>query len=256
MNLLAEQFGAEVIAVDIGMNTDVDDRRILNRKIAYGTGDIADGSAMSREQAESAVDVGMRLVRELSESGTDIIVTGEMGIGNTTTSAAVASVILGIPPEQAAGRGAGLDSAGLDRKISVIRRALKVNTPDPHDPMDILAKLGGFDIAGMAGLFLGGAECGIPVVIDGVISAAAACIAEMISPGCRNFMLPSHVSNEPAARLLLARLGLSAPITAGFHLGEGTGGIMLLPLLDGALSVYYGAHRFDDMNMERYTELT
>ena len=108
----------------------------------------------------------------------------------------------------------------------------------------------------MAGLFLGGAECGIPVVIDGVISAAAACIAEMISSGCRNFMLPSHVSNEPAARLLLGRLGLSAPITAGFHLGEGTGGIMLLPLLDGALSVYYGAHRFDDMNMERYTELT
>ena len=235
VNLLAEQFGAEVIAVDIGMNTDVDDGRILNRKIAYGTGDIADGPAMSREQAESAVDVG---------------------IGNTTTSAAVACVILGTPPEQAAGRGAGLDSAGLDRKISVIRRALKVNAPYPHDPMDILAKLGGFDIAGMAGLLLGGAECGIPVVIDGVISAAAACIAEMISPGCRDFMLPSHISNEPAAKLLLDRLGLSAPITAGFHLGEGTGGIMLLPLLDGALSVYYGAHRFDDMNMERYTELT
>lgn len=256
VNLLSEQFGAEVIAVDIGMNTDVDHGRILNRKIAYGTGNIAVGPAMSREQAESAVDVGIRLVRELSGSGTDIIITGEMGIGNTTTSAAVASVILGIPPEQAAGRGAGLDSAGLDRKISVIKRALKVNAPDSHDPMDILAKLGGFDIAGMAGLFLGGAECGIPVVIDGVISAAAACIAEMISPGCRDFMLPSHVSNEPAARLLLGRLGLSAPITAGFHLGEGTGGVMLLPLLDGALAVYCGAHRFDDMNMERYTELT
>ena len=135
VNLLAEQFGAEVIAVDIGMNTDVDDGRILNRKIAYGTGDIADGPAMSREQAESAVDVGIRLVRELSESGTDIIVTGEMGIGNTTTSAAVSSAILGTPPEQAAGRGAGLDSAGLDRKISVIKRALEVNSTDPHDPV-------------------------------------------------------------------------------------------------------------------------
>ena len=118
----------------------------------------------------------------------------------------------------------------------------------------MISKLGGFDIAGMVGLFLGGARFGIPVVIDGVISAVSACLAEMIEPGCRDFMLSSHVSNEPAARLLLERLGLKAPITAGLHLGEGTGGVMLLPLLDGALAVYNGAHRFDDMNMERYIE--
>lgn len=256
VNLLAAQFGAEVIAVDIGMNSDVGDERILNRKTAYGTGNIAAGPAMTHEQARQAVDSGIRLARELSQRGTDILITGEMGIGNTTTAAALASVILGISPEKAAGRGAGLDSAGLSRKISVIKRAIAVNSPDPDDPLDILSKLGGFDICGMAGLFLGGAECGLPVVTDGVISAAAACIADMISPGCRDFMLPSHVSNEPAARLLLERLGLSAPITAGFHLGEGTGGVMLLPLLDGALAVYNGAHRFADMNMERYRELT
>lgn len=256
VNLLAKQFGAEVLAVDIGMNSDIDDERIINRKIAYGTGNIAAGAAMSRAQAESAVSVGIQLAGELSQRGTDIIITGEMGIGNTTTSAALASVILGIPPEQAAGRGAGLDSAGLSRKISVIRRAVEINSPVTDDPFDLLSKLGGYDIAGMTGLFLGGEKCGIPVVIDGVISSVSALLAAMISPGCRDFMLPSHVSNEPSAQLVLKKLGLHAPISAGFHLGEGTGGVMLLPLLDGALAVYNGAHKFDDMNMERYTKLT
>ena len=256
VNLLAGQFGAEVIAVDIGMCADVDDRRVLDRKIAYGTGNISAGPAMTREQAQSAVNTGIQLARELSQNGTDIIITGEMGIGNTTTSAAVASVILGISPERAAGRGAGLDSAGLSRKIDAVKRAIAANQPDSSDPFYLLSKLGGFDIAGMTGLFLGGAECGIPVVIDGVISAVAACLAEMAAPGCRDFMLPSHVSNEPAAPLLLEKLGLKAPITAGFHLGEGTGGVMLLPLLDGALAVYNGAHSFDDMDLERYKELT
>lgn len=256
VNLLAGQFGAEVIAVDIGMCADVYDRRVLDRKIAFGTGNISAGPAMTREQAQSAVNAGIQLARELSQNGTDIIITGEMGIGNTTTSAAAASVILGISPERAAGRGAGLDSAGLSRKIDAIKRAIAVNQPDSSDPFDLLSKLGGFDIAGMTGLFLGGAECGIPVVIDGVISAVAACLAEMAAPGCRDFMLPSHVSNEPAAPLLLEKLGLKAPITAGFHLGEGTGGVMLLPLLDGALAVYNGAHSFDDMDLERYKELT
>ena len=256
VNLLAGQFGSEVIAVDIGMCADVDDRRVLGRKIAYGTGNISAGPAMTREQAQSAVNAGIQLARELSQNGTDIIITGEMGIGNTTTSAAVASVILGISPERAAGRGAGLDSAGLSRKIDAVKRAIAANQPDSSDPFDLLSKLGGFDIAGMTGLFLGGAECGIPVVIDGVISAVAACLAEMAAPGCRDFMLPSHVSNEPAAPLLLEKLGLKAPITAGFHLGEGTGGVMLLPLLDGALAVYNGAHSFDDMDLERYKELT
>ncbi len=256
VNLLAKQFGVDVVAVDIGMSSDTDDNRVLNRKVAYGTGNIAAGPAMTKEQARDAINSGIQITRELSQRKTDIIVTGEMGIGNTTTSAAIASVILGITPEKAAGRGAGLDSAGLLRKIAVIKRAVSVNQPDKNDPLDLLSKIGGFDIAGMVGLFLGGAQYGIPVVIDGVISAVSACLAEMIAPGCHNFMLPSHVSNEPAAPLLLEKLGLKAPITAGFHLGEGTGGVMLLPLLDGALAVYNGAHSFDDMKLERYQELS
>ena len=254
VNLLSRQFGADVIAVDIGMCSDVDDRRIINRKIAYGTANISAAQAMSDEQAKQAVSVGVDIAKSRCEHGTDIIITGEMGIGNTTTSAAISAVILDMPPENVTGRGAGIDTDGMSRKISVIDRAIKLNKPDKSDPFDLISKLGGFDIAGMAGLFLGGARFGIPVVIDGVISAVSACLAEMIEPGCRDFMLPSHVSNEPAARLLLERLGLKAPITAGLHLGEGTGGVMLLPLLDGALAVYNGAHRFDDMNMERYIE--
>lgn len=254
VNLLSRQFGADVTAVDIGMCSDVDDRRIINRKIAYGTANIAAAQAMSDEQAEQAVNAGVDIAKSLCEHGTDIIITGEMGIGNTTTSAAISAVILDMPPENVTGRGAGIDIDGMSRKISVIDRAIKLNKPDKSDPFDLISKLGGFDIAGMVGLFLGGARFGIPVVIDGVISAVSACLAEMIEPGCRDFMLPSHVSNEPAARLLLERLGLKAPITVGLHLGEGTGGVMLLPLLDGALAVYNGAHRFDDMNMERYIE--
>lgn len=254
VNLLARQFGAEVSAVDIGMCSDVDDRRIINRKIAYGTANIAAGPAMSVEQARRAVSVGIDIAKSLCEHGANIIITGEMGIGNTTTSAAISAAILDMPPENVTGRGAGIDTDGMSRKIRAIDRAIKLNQPDKSDPFDLISKLGGFDIAGMAGLFLGGARFGIPVVIDGVISAVSACLAEMIEPGCRDFMLPSHVSNEPAARLLLERLGLMAPITAGLHLGEGTGGVMLLPLLDGALAVYNGAHRFDDMNMERYIE--
>mgnify|MGYP004713007883 FL=1 len=255
VNMLANQFSTEILTVDIGIDSDIYCSNIINKKIAYGTRSIAKGPAMDPSQARKSISNGIEIVYDLCRNGTDIIITGEMGIGNTTTSAAIASVILGIPAEITTGRGAGLDSSGMSRKIAAIHRAIKLNKPDPTDPIDVLSKLGGFDIAGMTGLFLGGAECGIPIVIDGVISAVSACLAEMISPGCRDFMLPSHVSNEPSARLLLEKLALKAPINAGFHLGEGTGGIMLLPLLDGALAVYNGAHRFDEMNMERYKEL-
>ncbi len=252
---MAESFGAEVIPVDVGMNTDLDDVRILRRKTAYGTKNIANGAAMTLEQAEAAICAGMDVAGELAGNGVRILVSGEMGIGNTTTAAAIACVLLDKPPEALAGRGAGLDSAGLKRKISVIRRAIEVNQPDRNRPLELLAKLGGFDIAGMTGLFLGGAVYRVPVVIDGVISAAAAALAASNAPNARDYRLPSNTSEEPAAAGLLGLLKMEAPICAGLRLGEGTGGILLLPLLDGALSVYRSAHRFDDLNMERYAEL-
>lgn len=255
INALADAYGADVISIDIGINRDVDCEKLINRKIAYSTNNIAVSPAMTVSQAEKAVCVGMDVVRDLKEKGVDIIVTGEMGIGNTTTASAVSSVLLDMPVEEVTGYGAGLTSEGLERKISVIKRAIALNRPDRNDPFDVLSKVGGFDIAGMTGLFLGGAVYGIPVIIDGVISACSAVIACRIKPLCAEYMLAGHVSGEPAGIKLLESIGLKAVINAGLRLGEGTGGIMLLPLLDGALSLYRNAHRFDEIGIERYVEL-
>ena len=252
INVLAKLYNAIVTAVDIGIDRDVESEKLLKRKISYGTKNIAEGAAMTTEQAEKAIAVGMDIVRN---SKADIIVTGEMGIGNTTTSAALASVLLDIPPKEITGRGAGLDIAGLERKISAVERAIAVNKPDKTKPVELLAKLGGYDIAGMTGIFLGGAVYHVPIVIDGVISAVAALLACEICPFAKDYMLASHVSGERSGKMLLEKLGLKPLITAEMRLGEGTGGIMLLPLLDGALSVYNSAHRFDEMGMERYVEL-
>ncbi len=254
INRLAEVFNADVFPVDIGMNTSSRLAKLLNRKIASGTGNIAEGAAMTREQAVEAVSAGIDIAGECAEKGCDILVTGEMGIGNTTTSSAIASVLLNVPPESVTGRGAGLDDEGLRRKIEVIKRAVEVNRPEAEDALDVLSKLGGFDIAGMTGLFLGGAVYRIPVVIDGFISAVSAALAVKINPLARDYMLCSHVSAEPAGAKLLESIGLKPLITAGLCLGEGTGGIMLLPLLDGALSVYRSAHSFGDLNIKQYEE--
>ncbi len=252
VNVIAAAVNAQVEAVDIGVAADTSAR---NRKIACGTRNIAAGAAMSAEEAEAAINTGIELVKEHKERGTQIIVTGEMGIGNTTTAAALTSVLLGLPPRDVTGRGAGLDDVRLARKIEVIERAIALNAPDRKKPAELLAKLGGFDIAGMTGLFLGGALYHIPVVIDGVISAAAAAVAAALAPQSAGYMLASHCSSEPAGRLLLDSLGLKAPIQAEMRLGEGTGGLMLLPLLDCALSVYRRAHTFDGIELERYIPL-
>ena len=252
VNVIAAAVNADVQAVDIGVAAQT---RALDRKIAAGTGNIVLGAAMTREQAEKAIETGVALVRGAKSEHIDIIVTGEMGIGNTTTAAAVSSVLLGLAPRDVTGRGAGLDDARLTRKIKVVERAIAVNRPDADDAVDVLAKVGGFDIAGMTGLFLGGAECGIPVVIDGAISAAAALVACRIAPECSDFILASHVSAEPVGKMLLGAIGAKPLITAEMRLGEGTGGLMLLPLLDCALSVYNNAHRFDDIKLERYRPL-
>lgn len=255
INKLAEVFGASVTAVDIGVERNVNSPKILNRKISYGTKNIAVEAAMTKEQAEKSICLGIDIMRELKNEGVNIVVTGEMGIGNTTTSAAIASVLLDVQPSIVTGRGAGLDSAGLERKIAVIEKAIAKNAPEATDPIELISKLGGFDIGGMTGLFLGGAIYGIPVIIDGVISAVAALLAKKINPISVEYMLASHVSSEPAGKMLLEKIGLKPLINAEMRLGEGTGGIMLLPLLDGALAVYNHSHKFDEIGIERYVEL-
>ena len=253
VNAVANSVHCLVTAVDIGMSSDVDAPGLLDRKIAYGTRNFAKGPAMSREECERALLVGAELAGEFHTKGCQILVAGEMGIGNTTPTAALAAFLLGLPAEQLTGRGAGLSDAGLSRKIGAIRAALSVNHPDPADPVGALAALGGLEIAGMAGLFLGGAYHHIPVVIDGVISAAAAAMAVKICPCSVQYMLASHTSGEPAGEGLLRLLGLRPVIQAGLRLGEGTGGLLLLPLLDAALSLYRSAHRFAELPIERYT---
>ena len=255
VNAIAAACNVSVIAVDVGIAQDVDCDRLINRKVVYGTGNIAAGNAMTEAETKAAIKVGMDIAGELAENGTKLIITGEMGIGNTTPAAAIASVLLGLPPEKVTGRGAGLTAEGLQRKINVVRRAIEVNNPSPDKPLELLQKTGGAEIAAMTGLFLGGAYYRVPVVVDGVISAAAAAVACALQPVCSEYMLASHCSGEPAGEGLLAYCGLTAPINAGLRLGEGTGGVLLVSLLDGALALYNNSHRFDETNIERYVEL-
>ena len=178
-----------------------------------------------------------------------------MGIGNTTTSSAVVSVLLDLPPEQVTGRGAGLSSAGLERKISAIRRGIALHRPNRGDVLEVISRVGGLDMAGMVGLYLGGAAYGVPVLMDGFISAAAALCAVRLCPQVQEYLLPSHQSGEPAARLVMDELGLSPILHAGMRLGEGTGAVALMPLLDMALAVYREAGSFEEIEMEAYTRL-
>lgn len=254
INCIANCFNAEVVPIDIGINSDIEIDGLLNKKIARGTKNISSGAAMTVEQTEKAIEIGMDAVRDCKKNGFKIIVTGEMGIGNTTASSAIAAALLGLPASEVTGVGAGLDGAGLRRKIAAVERAVAVNKPEKIKPVELLAKLGGFDIAGMTGLFLGGAVYKIPVVIDGFISAVSAAVACEINSLTREFMLCSHASGEPAAAKILEYIGLEPIITAKMRLGEGTGGAMLLPLLDGALAVYNSAHKFDELPIERYVD--
>lgn len=250
---MARAAGAELCPVDIGIAREMHVPGLLDRKIRFGTADITEGPAMTREEAVRAIQTGIGLVGELKEKGVNIIATGEMGIGNTTTSSAVVSVLLDKPAEAVTGRGAGLDSAGLRRKIAAIRRAVEINRPDPADPIDVLCKVGGLDIAGIAGAFLGGAIHRVPVAVDGFISGAAALIAQRLCPAAKCAMFASHVSAEPAGRMVLDALGLSPMITADMCLGEGTGAVALFPLLDMGLAVYREMSTFDDAHIETYT---
>lgn len=250
VNVMAKACGAHVFPVDVGMIHDVPG--LLSKKLARGTKDISQGPAMTREQAEAAILTGIQLVEEKKAAGYRLLAVGEAGIGNTTTASAVAAVLLGLPPEAVTGRGSGLSDAGLFRKREAIGRALTINRPDPRDPLDVLAKVGGFDIAAMTGAFLGGAVSRIPVVADGVISAAAALCAVGLCKEAREYILPSHVSAEPAGALLMEALGFSPILHGALRLGEGTGAAALFPLLDLAAAVYTQAATFDDIQLKAY----
>ena len=250
---MATKAGAEVFSVDIGMNQTVPG--VINRRVAAGTQNIAQGPAMSRTQAEHGIRLGMELVRLKKEEGFDLLATGEMGIGNTTTASAISAVLLHQPVEKITGRGAGLSDEGLARKKAVIRQAIERNQPDASDALGVLSKLGGFDIAGLVGVFLGGALYRLPIIIDGFISAVAALVAQRLYPQAGCAMLASHVSEEPACSLILDELGKKPLLFAGMRLGEGTGAVCLMPLLDMALSVYQNMSTFHQIGITAYAPL-
>lgn len=249
--VMARSCGGKVFPIDIGMKDTVPG--LIPRKLMRGTNDITVGPAMSREIAVAAIEAGAELVREKKAEGYRLIATGEAGIGNTTTASAVVSVLLGKPAEEVTGRGAGLSDKGLARKRRVIEQAIQTNRPAANDPIDVLAKVGGLDIAAMTGCFLGGAVYSVPIVMDGVISAVAALCAVRLDSRVKDYIIPSHISAEPAGRLLCEALGFSPVIHAQMRLGEGTGAVALFPLLDMSVAVYKNAACFKDIAVPAYT---
>ena len=224
INVIVRQVGARVIVVDMGVATELEaNPRLLSRKVALGTRNIARGPAMTEEQAVKAIEVGIEIVRAEVAKGLDIVGAGDMGIGNTTPSAAICAVMTKKPAARVTGRGTGLTDEQLAHKVEVVKRALEVNNPDPEKPLEVLAKVGGFEIGGLAGVMLGAAAHRIALVIDGFISGAAALIATALSPGLRDYLIAGHVSAEPGHRLLLEHLGLKPLLDLGMRLGEGTG---------------------------------
>lgn len=253
--IMSEVAQADIFPVDIGMVKDVPSVTKREQKVAYGTKNLAKEPAMSAEEVWKAIEVGIDMAETLKAKGYDILATGEMGIGNTTTSSAVASVLLGKSPEAVTGKGAGLTSVGLEHKIRVIRDAIQLHRPDREDVIDVLAKVGGLDIAGLAGVFLGGALYHLPVVIDGFISGIAALCAVRMVPAVRDYILPSHISKEPASRMILEALDVSPFLSCDMCLGEGSGAVAVFPLLDMALQVYLRMGTFEDIKVEKYEVL-
>ena len=250
--IMANSIGAKIFVVDIGINKKISIDGLINKKVMLGTYDMTLESAMSIEKALEAIKVGVEMAHEFKINGYNLIITGEMGIGNTTTSSAIASVMLNEEVENVTGKGAGLCSAGLIRKIHSIKKAIELNKPDKSNALDVLCKVGGLDIAGMVGLYIGGAIEGIPVMIDGFISGIAALIAKQLAPNCYEYMLPSHVSAEPAGLVLLNALGLEPMITCDMCLGEGTGAVAGFSLIKLGDNVYKSMNNFSEVNITKY----
>lgn len=258
-SILAESVKVKVIPVDIGINSDDEIFGVLNRKVAKGTKSFIEAPAMNEEETIQAISTGIELVKELANERTGLIATGEMGIGNTTTATAVLCALLCLDSDTVTGRGAGLDDLGLNRKRMVIRdgiaryqKQFDLTSTEAERAFEILRCLGGLDIAAMCGTFIGGALYGIPIVIDGVISSCAAILAEKLLPGCSRYMLASHAGRESGNNIALEALGKKPYINGNMALGEGTGALMLIPLIDSALHFYKEGTRFSACGIDNY----
>ena len=253
---MAKRAGVDVIPVDIGICTKEEIPGVQNRKVVCGTANFAKEPAMRTGEVLEALQVGMDLAGEAKQNGCSLICTGEMGIGNTTTSAAVAAALLHESVQEMTGRGSGLDNARFTKKVRIIEEAIKQYDLYHADVLSVLSAVGGADLAGMAGIMIGGAAYGVPVVLDGVISCTAALAAVRLLPAVRDVLIASHVSREPAAHRILTALGLKPVIHAGMGLGEGSGAVMLCALLDIAMALYEDQLTFEELEIEQYQRWT
>jgi len=239
INVLARHVGARVVVVDMGVANDIPsaDAKLIRRRVGSGTMNLARGPAMTREQAEESIQSGIEAALAEISKGADILGTGDMGIGNTTPSAAIACALMNVSAEKIAGRGTGVDDEGLKRKIAVIEKGLQVNQPDPNDGMDVLARVGGFEIGGLAGVILGAASQHVPVMMDGFISTAAAMIAVTLAPQCKEYLIAAHRSKENGHALMLEWLGVKPLLDLDLRLGEGTGAALGISMAEAACKI-------------------
>ncbi len=253
INVLARHSGAEVRVVDMGVAANIDDPAVIDRKVKPGTDNMVEGPAMTRDEAIACLEAGIEIAEAEVDAGADLLGTGEMGIGNTTPSSAILTVFSGVGVEQATGRGTGIDNGALNVKREVIRRAIEVNRPDPDDGIDVLAKVGGLEIGGLAGVILGGAARRVPVIIDGFISGAAALVAARICPAARQYMIASHVSVEPGHKLILDELGLKPMLFMDMRLGEGTGAALAAGIVEASTRILAEMATFADAGVSEKT---
>lgn len=250
---MARVAGVDVRPVDAGMRTEVPD--LPSIKVARGTANLYREPAMTRKQCLTVLLAGLDMACNLAGEGYTLLAAGEMGIGNTTTSSAVATALLNRSAKDMTGKGAGLSDQGLARKIEVIDHAIALHRPNPGDPVDVLCKVGGFDIAAMTGFYLGCAKSRVPAVMDGFISTVAALCAVRLCPNARDALLVSHLSAEPGAAPVMDTLGLRPLLSLGMALGEGTGAVSIMPMMDMALRVYFDMPSFDGIGVEAYQHL-
>ena len=253
VGVLSKLSGSDLRVVDIGIDSDVESPNMLNRKIRRGTGNLAKELAMTREEALRAIEVGFEQAEELAKAGYDVIGTGEMGLANTTSSALVIMSLTGCSVDSATGKGSGLTDELYVHKKRLIENAYNMHKPDKNDPIDILSKVGGLDIAGLAGVYLGAAYHRKPVVIDGVISAAAAIVATRLCPNAKHFMVPSHISEEPGYLVTVNELGIRPYFDLGMRLGEGTGCPFTFLLIDAAETIVKKIATFAEASIDNST---
>ncbi|GCE03334.1 nicotinate-nucleotide--dimethylbenzimidazole phosphoribosyltransferase [Dictyobacter aurantiacus] len=249
INALARQAHADVIVVDIGVAADLEHPNLLSRKVRRGTANMAREAAMSEVEVLQAINIGIAVLENLAEQGLDLVATGEMGIGNTTAASALSACLLDVPAEYVTGRGTGIDDQQLAHKVRIIERAIAHNAPDISQPLDVLAKLGGLEIAGLVGVILAAASRRIPIIIDGFISSAAALVAWSLAPTVRDYLFAGHLSVERGHRLILEKLDLEPLLNLNLRLGEGTGAVLAMHIIEGALRTHKEMATFSEASV-------